>query len=110
VLYKSYHTGARGVYYTVDTLLLSLHNIVLVASMLDEFVVKHKTNKKLLLASYLMVNRALVIHENFVPQNEPTTQLINATSCVKIRLELVIPHCKRSQIGNVNTLTQAHLR
>ena len=42
------------------------------------------TNKTQLLASNYDTFWSLVVCENFVPQNEPSTQLIDATSCVKI--------------------------
>ncbi len=52
----------------------------------------HKnTSKTQLLAGNYGTFRALVVCENFIPQNEPSTQLIDATSCVKCempRLEL----------------------
>ena len=40
------------------------------------------TNKTQLLASNYSTFRALVIRENFIPQNGPSTQLIDATSFV----------------------------
>ncbi len=46
---------------------------------------KHtKPNKKLFLASDYGTHRSLVVHENVIPQKRPSTQLINATSCVKM--------------------------
>ncbi len=42
------------------------------------------TNKKLFLASNYGTNRSLVVYENFIPQKRPSTQLIDATSCVKM--------------------------
>ena len=42
------------------------------------------TNKTQLLASNYGTFRSLVIRENFVPQNGPSTQLIDATSCIKM--------------------------
>ena len=45
--------------------------------------IKHnKPKKKKLLPSNYGTFRALVVCENFVPQNRPSTQLINATSFV----------------------------
>jgi len=38
------------------------------------------TNKTQILASNYSAFRALVISENFIPQNGPSTQLINVTS------------------------------
>ena len=40
------------------------------------------TNKKQLLASNYGTFRALVISENFIPQNGPSTRVIDATSFV----------------------------
>ncbi len=55
------------------------------AIMVDEFVeTTQNTNKTQLLASNYGTFRALVVCENLVPQNGPSTQLIYATSCVKI--------------------------
>jgi len=52
--------------------------------MVNEFVAKHKnTSKAQLLASHYGANWSLVVCENFTPQNKPSTQLIDATSCVK---------------------------
>ncbi len=42
------------------------------------------TNKKLFLASDYGTNKSLVVYENFIPQKRPSTQLIDATSCVKM--------------------------
>ena len=52
--------------------------------MVNEFVEKtQNTNKTQLLASNYSSFQALVISENFIPQNEPSAQLIDATSFVK---------------------------
>jgi hypothetical protein len=42
------------------------------------------TNKKLFSASNLRYNQPLVVCEKFIPQNGPSTQLINATSCIRM--------------------------
>jgi hypothetical protein len=42
------------------------------------------TSKKLFMIVAATVHLSLVVHENFIPQNEPSTQLINAASCVKM--------------------------
>ncbi len=42
------------------------------------------TNKKIFSASYLRYNQPLVVYEKFMPWNEPSTQLIDATRCVKM--------------------------
>jgi hypothetical protein len=61
----------------------NLHRIAPSAAMVNEFVeTTQNTNKTQLLASNYSAFRALVISENFMPQNEPSTQLINATSFV----------------------------
>jgi hypothetical protein len=47
---------------------------------------KHKqnTHKTLLLASNYGTDWSLVVYENCTPQNRPSTQLIDATSCIKM--------------------------
>jgi len=51
--------------------------------MVDGFVeTTLNTNKTQLLASNHGTFRALVVCENFIPQNRPSTQLIDATSFV----------------------------
>ncbi len=53
--------------------------------MVDKFVENSQnTNKKLFSASKLRYNQPIVVCENFIPLNEPSTQLIDATSCIKI--------------------------
>ena len=60
-----------------------LRRIAPAAAMVNEFVeTTQNTNKTQLLASNYSTFRALVISENFIPQNEPSTQLIDATSFV----------------------------
>ena len=55
------------------------------AVMVDEFIEKtHNTDKTQILASNCDTFRALVISENFKPQNGPSTQLIDAASFVKM--------------------------
>jgi hypothetical protein len=52
--------------------------------MVHEFVENtQNTNNKLFSASNLWYNQPLVVCENFIPQNGPSTQLIDATSWVK---------------------------
>ncbi len=54
------------------------------ATMVNEFVENTlNTNKTQLLTSNYGTFRALVISENFIPQNGPSTQLIDATSIVQ---------------------------
>ncbi len=61
-----------------------LHHIALAAVMVHKFVENtQNTNKKLLTASNLWYNQPLVVCKDFIPQNGPSTQLINATSCAK---------------------------
>ena len=51
--------------------------------MVNEFVeTTQKTNKTQLLASNYGTFRALVVIENFIPHNGPSTQVIDATSFV----------------------------
>ncbi len=53
--------------------------------MVDKYIEnKQNTNKKLFLASNYSTNWSLVAYENFIPQKEPSTQLVDATSCVKM--------------------------
>jgi len=62
-----------------------LRRIAQVAVMVDEFVeTPQNTNKTQLLASNYGTFRALAVCENLVPQNGPSTQLIDATCCIKI--------------------------
>jgi hypothetical protein len=62
-----------------------LRRIAPAAVMVHKFVENtQNTNKKLFSASNLQYNQPLVVCENFIPQNKHSTQLINATSCVKI--------------------------
>jgi hypothetical protein len=62
-----------------------LRRIVPAAVMVDKFVeTTLNTNKTQLLASNYGTFRALVVCENSIPQNGPSTQLINATSCIKM--------------------------
>ena len=59
------------------------HRIAQVAAMVNEFVeTTQNTNKTQLLAINYSTFQALVISENFIPQNGPFTQLIDATSFV----------------------------
>ena len=60
-----------------------LHRIAPAAAMVNEFIeATQNTNKTQLLASNYGTIRALVVCENFIPQNGPSTQLIGATSFV----------------------------
>ncbi len=53
--------------------------------MVDEYIENtQNTNKKLFLASDYGTNQSLVVYENFIPPKGPSTQLIDATSCVKM--------------------------
>jgi hypothetical protein len=62
-----------------------LRCIAPVATMVDEYIQNtQNTNKKLFLASDYSTNWSLVVYENFMPQKGPYTQLVDATSCVKI--------------------------
>jgi hypothetical protein len=60
-----------------------LRRIAAAAAMVDDFEQNtQNTNKTQLLASNYGTFRALVISENFIPQNGPSTQLSNAPSFV----------------------------
>jgi hypothetical protein len=62
-----------------------LRRIAPAAIMVHEFVENtQNTNKKLFSVSNLRYNHSLVVYEKFIPWNEPSTQLIDATSCVKM--------------------------
>jgi hypothetical protein len=53
------------------------------AAMVNEFIeTTQNTNKTQLLASNYSTFRALVISENFILQNGPSTQIIDATSFI----------------------------
>jgi hypothetical protein len=58
-----------------------LRRIASGAAIVNKFVeTTQNTNKTQLLASNYGTFRALVVSENFTPQNKPSTQLIDATS------------------------------
>jgi hypothetical protein len=60
-----------------------LRRIAPAATMVNKFFeTTQNTNKTQLLPSNYSTFRALVISENFKPQNKPSTQLIDATSFV----------------------------
>jgi len=60
-----------------------LHRISRVDAMVNEFVeTTQNSNKTQLLASNYGTFRALVNSENFIPQNRPSTQVIDATSFI----------------------------
>jgi hypothetical protein len=60
-----------------------LRRIASAAAMVNEFVeTTQNTNKTQLLASNYSTFRVLINSENFIPQNKPSTQLINVTSFV----------------------------
>ncbi len=62
-----------------------LRRIAPAAVMVDKFVeTTLNTNKTNFLPSNYGTLRALVVCENFVPQIGPSTQLIDATSCIKL--------------------------
>jgi len=62
-----------------------LRRVAPAAIMVDKFVeTRQNTNKTQFLPSNYGTFRALVVCENFIPQNGPSTQLIDATSCVKM--------------------------
>jgi hypothetical protein len=59
------------------------HHIAQAAAMVNEFVeTTQNTNKTQLLASNYSTFRALIISENVIPQNGPSTQLIDVKSFV----------------------------
>jgi hypothetical protein len=55
------------------------------AAIVDEYIENtQNTNKKLFLAGDYGTNQSLDVYENFIPPNEPSTQLVDGTSCVKM--------------------------
>ncbi len=67
----------------MPSLVKCLHHIAQAAAMVNEFIeTTQNTNKTQLLASNNGTFRALINSENFIPQNRPSTQLIDATSFV----------------------------
>ena len=59
--------------------------IAQVTAMVNEFVeTTQNTNKTQILASNYGTNQSLVVYENFMPQNEPSSQFIDVTSPVKV--------------------------
>ena len=62
-----------------------LRHIAPMAAIVDKFIeTTQNTNKTQLLLSNYSTFRAQVISENFIPQNGPSTQLIDAASFVKM--------------------------
>jgi hypothetical protein len=62
-----------------------LHCIAPAAAMVNKYIEnRQNTNKKLFLASNYGTNQSLVVYENIIPQQGPSTQLIDATSCIKM--------------------------
>jgi hypothetical protein len=62
-----------------------LRRIASAAAMVDEYIENtQNANKKLFSASNYNTNQSLVVYENLIPQKEPSTQLIDATSCIKM--------------------------
>ncbi len=59
-----------------------LRRIDLAATMANEFVEITQNTNKTHLASNYSTFRVLVIRENFIPQNGPSTKVIDATSFV----------------------------
>ena len=60
-----------------------LCHLALVVAMVDQFLeTTQNTNKTQLLASNYGTFRALINSENFIPQNGPSTRVIDATSFV----------------------------
>jgi hypothetical protein len=59
---------------------MCLRRIAPAAAMVNKFVeTTQNTNKTQLLASNYGTFRALVVSENFIPQNGPSTHIIDAT-------------------------------
>ncbi len=62
-----------------------LRRIAPAAAMVYKYVENtQNTNNKLFLASDCGTNQSLVVYENFTPPKGPSTQLMDATSCVKM--------------------------
>ena len=81
-----------------------LRRIALAAVMVDRFVeTTLNTNKTQLLPSNYSFFLALVVCENFVPLNGPSTQLIDATSCLKMRNATIVAE-ELANISSYQTL------
>ncbi len=92
-----------------------LRRIVPAAVMVHKFVENtQNTNKKRFSASNLRHNQSLVVCENFIPQNGPSTQLINATSCIKMcgaaATFWAIKRCQRTKIQKNINLEQSFVK
>ena len=61
-----------------------LRCIALVAAMVNEFIetTQNTTKTQFLASNYYGTFRALVVCENVIPQNRPSTQLIDATNFI----------------------------
>ncbi len=82
-----------------------LRRIAPAAAMVDEYVENtQNTNKKLFLPSDYGTNQSLVVYENFIPPKGPSTQLINATSCVKM-CDVMIGAEELADISSYQTLS-----
>jgi hypothetical protein len=75
------------------------------AAMVEKFVENtQNTTKKLFLASDYGTNRSLVVYENSIPRKGPSTQLIDATSCVKM-CDATTGEDKLTDISSYQTLS-----
>jgi hypothetical protein len=67
----------------LDAAIRCSHRIAPVAAMVNEFVkTTQNTNKTQFFASNFGTFWALVVCEKFMPQNKPSTQLVDATTFV----------------------------
>ncbi len=82
----------------------SLRCIAPTATMVNEFVeTTLNTKKTQILSSNYGTFRSLVICENFVPLNKPSTQLIDATSCIKM-WDAMIEAAELANISSYQTM------
>jgi hypothetical protein len=62
-----------------------LHCIAPAATMINKYIENtQNTNKKSFLARDYGTNQSLVVYEDFIPPKIPSTQLVDATSCIKM--------------------------
>jgi hypothetical protein len=62
-----------------------LHRITPAAAMVNKYIENtQNTNKKLFLASNYGTSPSIIGYEDFIPQKGPSTQLVDATSCIKM--------------------------
>ena len=67
-----------------------LRRIAPAAAMVDKYIENtQNTNKKLFLASNYGTSPSIIGYEDFIPQKGPSTQLVDATSCIKMCNDMI---------------------